>query len=293
MKYVFFGTPDFAARVLGKLVEGGFVPTALVANPDRPRGRKKILTPPPTKELLLARKFPTDILQPEAIDEGFISKIHGYRPDFFVVTAYSKILPGAILEVPARGALGIHPSLLPKYRGTTPIQSAILGGEKETGVTIYLLDPKVDHGLTLASEKCEIGEYDTYTTLSKKLADLGGDLLLRILPSFLDGKLPWVEQDEKAVTHTKKFFTEDAFIPGGDLKEALAVGGEKAIAIWRKIRALNPEPGVWTTELAPYAPKRAKLLEAEISEGKLVLTTIQVEGEKPKRVIANNANSVK
>lgn len=240
--------------------------------------------PPSTKQLVLGRGLAIDILQPEAIDENFTLKIKSYQPDFFVVTAYAKILPKELIEIPRLGALGVHPSLLPKYRGTTPIQSVILRGEKETGVSVYLLDPKVDHGLILAGETCPISDTDTYETLSGKLADLGGDLLVRTLPSFLAGKISPMVQDERAATLTKKFSADAGFVSGTDLREAIEQGGEKALRISRMVRAMNPEPGVWTNELAPYAPKRVKILAARVSGANLVLQIVQVEGEKPRHL---------
>src|SRR5258708_6191606 len=121
-------------------------PTALVCNPDRPVGRKKIVTPPLTKELIAKSSASTIILQPEKLDDAFIARLKEFQPDFFVVAAYAKIIPQAVLDIPRLGTLGVHPSLLPKYPGASPIQSAILDDTcSETGVTIYLIDQKMDH----------------------------------------------------------------------------------------------------------------------------------------------------
>jgi methionyl-tRNA formyltransferase len=140
MRYVFFGTPRFAEIVLRKLLDAGMPPVALVCNPDRPVGRKKIVTSPPTKTLATNNRTPIEILQPEKLDEAFMEQLQTLRPDFFVVAAYAKIIPKAVLAIPRLGTLGVHPSLLPKYRGASPIQSVILNGERETGVTIYAMD---------------------------------------------------------------------------------------------------------------------------------------------------------
>ncbi|MDO8664347.1 MAG: methionyl-tRNA formyltransferase [Candidatus Liptonbacteria bacterium] len=290
MKFVFFGSPEFASIILEKLIAAGFVPEAVVCNPDRPVGRKKVITPPPTK--VLAKKHNIPVFQPETL-ENFKLQILNYKFDFFVVAAYAKILPKDIVEIPKLGTIGVHPSLLPKYRGASPIQSAILAGEKETGVTLYLLDEKMDRGEIVSSIKYQVSSDDTYKTSEKKLAELGGSLLAETLPKFLAGEITPKPQNESEATYTKKFSTEDAFIEEKELESALSgTNPEIACSIYRKILALTPEPGVWT-----YAntltnghirisdgTKRVKLLEAELQNGKLILKVIQTEGQKPIKV---------
>ncbi|MBI2515247.1 hypothetical protein HYV91_03690 [Candidatus Wolfebacteria bacterium] len=369
--FVFFGTPEFAAIILERLIKAGFAPGVVVCNPDRPVGRKKILTSPPTK--IIAQKYDIPVWQPEnlktknpALNGAFAetsndSRNPGLTPnisilnddqlssplvdksedrgsagnrapgsrvsipnpnhsgptanllyreyDFFVVAAYAKILPKEILEIPRLGSIGIHPSLLPKYRGPSPIQSAILNGEKETGVTLFLMDEKVDHGPVLAQKALENYELGimNYESLMRKLAELGGDLLVEFLNQFREvqsphelesifGRLNLTPQDESRATYTKKFKTEDAFIEPADLENARSEGGEIAIQIERKIRALNPEPGVFTLSPSKGGPQRIKILEAELINGKLrrpegvgaptrasvlKLKKIQIEGGKP------------
>jgi methionyl-tRNA formyltransferase len=287
MNFVFFGTPDFAAIILEKLIAAGFVPTAVICNPDRPVGRKKIITPPPTK--LLANKHGIQVLQPENPSSLF-SILSSFGADFAVVAAYAKIIPKEIIDIFPRGATGVHPSLLPKYRGPTPVQSAILGGEEETGVTLYLLDEKVDHGSVLAKGKLRIADRETYGGLIEKLAVLGGELLLKTLPDYIAGKILPQAQDDGGATYTKKFTSEDAFIAPEDLRAALGGDPKKTAAIDRKIRALNPEPGVWTfAELSagavlPGGNKRTKLLAAETRGEKLALKKIQFGGERPRNL---------
>lgn len=278
MKYVFFGTPEFATSILGKLITEGFMPSAVVCNPDRPVGRKKIVTKPPTK--ILAEKYAILVFQPEdMIDlkaENY--KLKALKPDFFVVAAYAKIIPKEVLGIPRLGTIGVHPSLLPKYRGASPIQSAILNGEAETGVTLYLMDEKMDNGPILGLRTLDLGLSETYETLLKKLAELGGDLLVETLPKFLAGEIVPEPQDRSQATFTKKFTAEDGFVNPEDLESAEnGKNPENAKTIERKIRALNPEPGVWTLRNG----KRLKLLEAWIENGKLILTKIQIEGKKP------------
>ena len=181
-----------------------------------------------------------------------------------VVAAYAKILPQEVLEIPRLGTIGVHPSLLPKYRGASPIQSAILQGEEETGVALFLLDEKVDHGLVLADTKLQI-ENRNYEELEKVLAELGGELLVKTLPKFVKGEVNPLPQNEAEATFTRKFKTEDGFIEPDNL--TAAEGGadlEKAEEIERKIRAFYPEPGAWTI----LNEKRTKLLSADREESK-------------------------
>lgn len=286
MKYMFFGTPEFAAIVLEKLITAGLPPAAVVCNPDRPVGRKKIITPPPVK--LLAQKHNITVRQPEKLEVGNCPS--SAEVDLAIVAAYAKIIPKEILQIPRLGVVGVHPSLLPKYRGPSPIQSAILNGEEETGVTLYLLDERVDHGSIVASEKLKM-KNENHLELQKKLAELGGNLLVKILPKFVEGKIKPQPQNEAEATYTKKFITEDGFVNEKDLNVAQK-GLNTAITqrIERKIRALNPEPGVWTIQSDKRqeirdkgnAEKRVKLLEAVVENNRLVIKKIQEEGGRPK-----------
>jgi methionyl-tRNA formyltransferase len=279
MKYVFFGTPRFAEIILAELIDASIVPVAVVCNPDRPVGRKKIMTSPSTK--LLAAAHPgIAVLQPEILDAAFEKILKDLQPDLFVVAAYGKIIPRSVLDIPKMGTLGVHPSLLPKYRGASPIQSTILGGEKETGVTIYKMDAKMDHGEIMAVSKVKVDEDETFPSLLEKLGACGGKLLAETLPKFASAGLRGEIQDEAAATFTKKFKTEDGSIAPEDLKSAENGDAEKAAVISRMIRALNPEPGVWTMRDG----KRLKLLEAKLENGALRLAITQREGEKAKHL---------
>ena len=147
MRYVFFGTPEFAAIVLRQLLDANLLPVGVVCNPDRPVGRKKVITPPPVKSLVMKHEtWNIPVLQPEKLDERFMLQVSSFMPELFVVAAYARIIPRSILDIPANGAIGVHPSLLPRLRGASPIQSAILNGEQNTGVTLYHMDTEVDHG---------------------------------------------------------------------------------------------------------------------------------------------------
>lgn len=304
INYLFFGTPEFAAIVLRKLLEAKIIPQAVICNPDRPVGRKKTITPPPTK--VIAKEHKIQVLQPEKLS---LSSFHLplFSFDFFVVAAYAKIIPKEILAIPRLGTIGVHPSLLPRLRGPAPIQTTILKGDKETGVTLYLMDEKVDHGPIIASEKLKVegpatappsvarslrsrdkamaGRQKskwTYLELEKQLADLAGDLLIQTLPKFLKGEILAQPQDESRATYTKKFTTDDGFVDEKDLELALSGKNEVlACNLDRKIRALNPEPGVWTLKDKAGVERRLKILAADLEAGRLRLRKIQWAGEKP------------
>ncbi len=276
MNYVFFGTPRFAELVLHELIAAGMPPAAVVCNPDRPVGRRRIMTPPQVKQL--AERNGIRVLQPEKLDTAFEQELAALRPDFFVVAAYAKIIPQSVLDIARLGTLGTHPSLLPKYRGASPIQSVLLNGEARTGATIYLMDAKMDHGPILAQDELAIRGNETYLELEGSLAQQAGRLLAKTIPPFFAGTLEPRPQNESDATFTKKFTTENGFVPEHDL--AAAESGDAALAerIDRMIRALDPEPGAWTTREG----KRIKLLAARNENGTLRLTRIQREGEKPK-----------
>lgn len=280
-RYIFFGTPRFAEIVLGGLIDAGFMPTALVCNPDRPLGRRRIVTPPPTKLLAMKTSSNIDVLQPETLDEGFMRRLQVLEPDFFVVAAYAKIIPHMLLALPRLGVLGTHPSLLPAYRGATPIQSVILAGETKTGSTIYRMDEKMDHGPIFAQGEIPLNALTTnYLALEKRLAELSAQLLIKTIPDFLHTTAASYAQDESHATFTKKFTTENGFIEASELDAAIAGNSDKAELIVRTINALNPEPGVWTLQNG----RRIKLLEARMDAGALRLIAIQEDGQKPKRV---------
>jgi len=281
MKYVFFGTPRFAEIVLSGLISNGFLPAAIVCNPDRPLGRKKIVTPPPTKRLVMDKKLSTLVLQPEKLDDELVTQLRALAPDFFVVAAYAKIIPRAVFSVPRLGTLGTHPSLLPAYRGASPIQSVILAGETQTGSTIYAMDEKMDHGAIFAQEEIPLDALTTdYLTLEEQLATLSAKLLIKTIPPLLDGSATPLTQDESHASFTKKFITENGFVEPSELDAAIEGNSDKTELIVRIIHALNPEPGAWTIQNG----KRIKLLEAKMDGGALKLITIQEEGQRPKQV---------
>lgn len=271
--FSFFGTPRFGEIVLSELIQKQWIPSFVVCNPDRPTGRKRVITSPPVK--VLAQRNGIPVSQPEKLSES--DPIFYEKQDYFVVAAYGKIIPKSVFNLPRFGTIGIHPSLLPRHRGATPIQSAILNGEKQTGVTLFLIDEKIDHGKIIAQKSIPIEKDDTYITLEEKLARWGAWLLIKTIPDFINGKITALEQNHKQATITKKIKTEDAFIPPHTLKRALSGDIATAETVNRMVRAFTPEPGVWTLK----QKKRMKILETRISENKLVLIKIQMDGKKP------------
>ncbi|OGM94380.1 hypothetical protein A2524_00970 [Candidatus Wolfebacteria bacterium RIFOXYD12_FULL_48_21] len=290
-RFIFFGTPEFATDVLEKLLNRGIIPAAIVCNPDRPVGRKKVVTPPAVKLLIMEHQLqdPTlsiPLLQPEALDDAFLEQLRSFEPDLFVIAAYAKLVKQNVLDIPKHGTIGVHPSLLPAYRGASPMQTTLLDGQDITGVSLFMIDEKMDHGPIVAQETVQIGTMN-YTQLAKKLAEIGGELVAKTIPGLVDGTIVPQEQDHTKATFTKKFSTDDAFIDIHDIERAHSEGGEIALAIERKIRALNPEPGTWTIaksicNLHFGQEKRIKLLEADISmEDTLIIKKIHIEGKKP------------
>jgi len=207
VKSIFFGTPEISVHFLEKLKDLGFVFDLVVTNPDRPSGRKKVLTSPPVKTW--AEKNNIKVLQPEKIDKDFIENLKKEKWDFFFVLAYGKILPKELLEIPKLKTLNLHPSLLPKYRGPSPIMSAILDDQKETGISIMELDEKMDHGPIIAQKKISVKEWKKNNIMEKKFAEIGAEEFYKILEDFLDGKITPTDQDHSQTSFCKKYQKSD------------------------------------------------------------------------------------
>lgn len=293
MKFVFFGTSEFATQILETLLENNFTPSLIVTTPDKPKGRGLKLTPPPVKEWAEENKIP--IAQPEKLkSEDFHQKLKDENYDLFIVASYGKIIPKSVLDIPKHKTINVHPSLLPRWRGADPIRSSILAGDKETGVSIMLLDEEMDHGPILAVEKFRLSNDITYEELEKTLSKLGGELLVKVMPEWAADKIGLKEQDHAKATYTKKVSKEDGRIDWN----------ESAEVIRRKIRALNPWPGTFTFWKNKDSNIRIKILEGEIispppniNTGKVFKTKngfaikcgkeaieiykLQIEGKKP------------
>lgn len=243
MKIVFFGTPQFSADFLqGLLNEPSFDIAGVICQPDEPLGRKKILTPPPTKQLAATHNIP--VFQPTKLkDDAFIESLRTLQADAFVVVAYGRIIPQIILDLPKLGVINVHPSLLPKYRGPSPMQSAIAAGETETGISIMLLDALMDHGPILAQTKLPITPTTTSESLMATVVDLGVPLLIDTLKKLESGKITPIEQEHTAATICSLLSRTDGLIDWT----------QPAHLIDAKIRGLNPWPGTSTANLKIFS----------------------------------------
>jgi methionyl-tRNA formyltransferase len=248
------GSGEFAATVLKKLAVSDFKPQAVITQPDKPAGRRQILSPSPAKYVAL--KYNITVYEPKSLKNEEAEKlIRSLEPDLIVVTDYGKIIPKNILDIPKFGALNIHPSLLPKHRGATPIQYTILNGDKETGVTIILMDEKVDHGPIIKNKKLKIKNKKlTYGELLRDLADLSSKLLIETLPRWLGGEIKPESQDEAQATYTKILTREDG-----------KIDWEKTVEeIERQIRAFEKWPESWCEWQISDRKLKIKVLKAEI-----------------------------
>ncbi len=232
-KVLFMGSPGFAIPILEGLLAHHHV-VGVVTQPDKPAGRGLKLRPPPVKELALAHNIP--VLQPESLKrEEAVAWIKEKEPDVIVVAAFGQILPPAVLRIPPHGCLNVHPSLLPRYRGATPIPAAILNGDGETGITIILMDEGLDSGPVVARRVVPVSPEDTAGSLEEKLSRLGAELLLEILPLWLEGKIVPLPQEGEP-SYTRPLRKEDGLIDWQLPAEILA----------RRVRAFNPWPGAFT-----------------------------------------------
>ena len=197
------GTPDFAVPSLKALHEAGYEIPLVITQPDKPAGRGKKITPPPVK--VLAKNLGIPIYQPEKVkgNEELIEKLKEISPDLIVVAAYGKILPDEILNLPKFGCINIHASLLPEYRGASPIQSALLDGKEKTGVTIMLISPELDAGDIISQREVPIEKSDNAQTLHDKLAQVGAELLIETIPLYVSGELKPVPQNNSKATYCK------------------------------------------------------------------------------------------
>lgn len=233
-RVLFAGTPEFALASLRALTGAGIVPVAVLTQPDRPAGRGKRVTASPVKQFALERGI--DVLQPTTLrDAGAVEAIAAFDPDVLVVAAYGLILPPAVLDVPAKGCLNVHASLLPRWRGAAPIQAAILAGDTETGVSLMAMTAGLDCGPVYVEEPVAIGPEETAGELHERLAALGGELLVRHFDAIVNGTLEAVEQDETAATYAGKISKQDARLDWQ----------RPAAELHRRVRAYNPVPGAF------------------------------------------------
>lgn len=228
LKVIFMGTPDFAVPVLQKLIENTNV-VLVVTQPDKLVGRKQILTPTPIKKLALEHSIP--VFQPTKIRQEY-DVILNTKADIIITCAYGQIIPKEILDYPRLGCINVHASLLPKYRGGAPIHWSLINGEEETGITIMYMAEKMDNGDIISQEEYLILESDNVGSLHEKLSVIGASLLIKTLPSIMDGTNERIKQDEEKVTYAYNIKREDERLD-------FSLTGKE---ITNKIRGLNPWP---------------------------------------------------
>jgi methionyl-tRNA formyltransferase len=286
LNFVFFGTPDVASETLQILKANGYLPSLIITSPDKPQGRKMLITPPPVKVWAEENNIP--FIQPEKLDKKEIRDVlrtlgsrdgDGQRKfsaenfsgeqnitDFFLVVAYGKILSEDILDIPKLGSLNIHYSLLPKYRGASPVESAILNGETETGVTIQKMKFKMDAGPIIAQENVKIFEKEKASELRTRLIKIGGELLVKTLPEFINGKIKEIDQNESEVTFCKKIQKEDGLVD-------LSID---AIKNYYKFRAY----AAWPRTFFFKNGKRIIITDAALENNQFIIKKVLPEGKK-------------
>lgn len=236
MRVIFMGTPQFAVPSLHALLENSAVQViAVVSQPDRPVGRKRILTPPPVKAAALAHGLP--VLQPERLRHpDAVAQLSELKPDLIVTAAYGQILPKAVLELPKLGCVNIHASLLPKYRGGAPIQHAVMNGDRVTGVTMMYMAEGLDTGDMISKVEVPIEDNDTAGTMFEKLSAAGARLLIDTLPGLLAGRIQAVPQNDEEALYSPNITREQEMIDWN----------RSAVELWNQVRGLHPQPGAYT-----------------------------------------------
>ncbi|MCS4486213.1 methionyl-tRNA formyltransferase [Staphylococcus americanisciuri] len=273
-KIIFMGTPDFSTKVLEMLIDTEEV-VAVVTQPDRPVGRKRILTPPPVKKVALAHNIP--VYQPEKLSGSEeLATLMTLPCDLIVTAAFGQLLPDKLLNYPTYGAVNVHASLLPKYRGGAPIHQAIIDGEEETGVTIMYMVKQLDAGDIISQRAIPITDSDNVGTMHDKLSDLGTTLLRETLPSILDGSNTRTPQDATQATFASNIQREDECIDWT----------QDARSIFNHIRGLAPWPVAYTK----LDNKVMKLYSAQIIPDKQGTPGTIIETTKKQMIVATGSN---
>lgn len=302
LKIAFFGAPQFAATVLQRIIEDKEIPVevhCVVTQPDRPAGRKQVMTPTPVKLLAMSHAIP---LYTELESEELHQKLK--ECDLVLLYAFGSILPKSLLELPLWGFWNIHPSLLPRYRNTSPIAYSLLLGDLLTGVSLIEIDEKLDHGPLIDQESYEIQDTDTRTSLENRLSEIGYKLFKKNVQLLIDGALKKEEQNHQFRTFSRLLTKKDGFIPFAIFRKIIQ--GEPLIAgeippilseylnkykiplesyvslksYYLLFRALTPWPGLWTLIALNGVEKRLKITGVELQGDKPIITKVQLEGKK-------------
>lgn len=283
LNFIFWGTPEVASETLDILKKNGYMPSLIITALDKPQGRKMLITPPPVKVWAIKNNIP--YIQPESLAQGsqiFLSRGshsegEGRRGEKFekpelnfdlsIVVAYGKIMPEEIINMPKLGSINIHYSLLPKYRGASPVESAILNGETETGVTIQKMQFKMDSGPVIAREQVSIFPEEKAPELRRRLIKIGGDLLVKILPDLIEKKTKETPQNENEATFCKKIKKEDGLV---DLE------AELPNVLYNKFRAYAQWPRTFFFE----KNKRIIIADAVLENNEFKIKKVLPEGKK-------------
>lgn len=289
LRIVFMGTPDFAVPALRRLVEKKYPIVAVVTQPDRPKGRKRELQPPPVK--VVAEEYGIPVVQPEKVrNPEDLAKVLELKPDLIITAAFGQILPKELLDAPKYGCINLHASILPKYRGGAPIHHAIMNGETETGVTLMYMVEALDAGDMIAKKTIPIETTDHVGTMFDKLADVAADLIEESLPAFLAGELEAIPQNHEEATFSPNIKREDEQINWS----------RSARDLYNQVRGLHPWPVAFTTwkgqpfkvwwseianELSDAEPGTVLRVEengiaVQTGDGVLLLMDIQPAGKK-------------
>lgn len=267
-KILFWGTPQLTWTLLDALKEAGLTPTIIGSVPDKPQGRKLVLTPPEIKEW--ATKNNIQFIQPEKLDDLTYQELSKTPWDLFVVVAYGKIIPERFISLPTHGTINVHYSLLPRWRGATPVESAILHGDEKTGVCVQQMRYKLDTGPILNELTVDIPKDCTAPKLRELLNNLAGPLLVKTITEIFDNKTRPKEQDEASATYCTKIEKEDGLI---DLNDS----GEN---IWRKFRAFYGWPGIYYFEKHQNKNLRVKITDATWENNTFKIVSVVPEGKK-------------
>jgi methionyl-tRNA formyltransferase len=272
ISFTFFGSSQFSVYVLEALEKARLLPTVIVTMPDRQIGRNLKFTPNPVKKWALQNKE-ISLIETDHFDSNLIEALKQKKSDVSIIASYGKIIPDIIINIPPHKTLNVHPSLLPKYRGASPLQSAILDDAKKTGLTIMRINEKMDEGPILAQEEVHIAEWPPYNVFEKDMGEKGGQLLARILGDWIDGKIPEKEQDHSAASYTKKINKEDGLIDFNEIEK-------DPYFVFRKIQAYSEWPQVYFFIEHNGKKIRVKIKQASFQNRKLLIEKVVPEGGK-------------
>jgi methionyl-tRNA formyltransferase len=274
VNHIFFGTDDFSVGVLEELKKAALLPNLIVTAPDRPAGRGQHMQMQPVK--IWAQENEIETMQPGKLSPKFVKIISDREWDIFTLASYGKIVPQNVLDIPKHGVLNVHPSLLPKYRGASPVETAILNDEKKTGVTIMLMDALVDHGPIITQEVVVFNEWENKKDIESRLATTGGRILAESMVPWINGEITEQLQDHKLATYTEKINRSDGEIQFENVMN-LESNPQEAREIYLKSIAFDGWPSVYFF----HNNKRVKITKTKWSAGALIIEEVIPEGRKP------------